>query len=103
MKNLKKYLAVILVITICFLMQSCDKSQKIVGQWYATSKVGSDYPEQFVLREDGTGTADGYTLNWHISDDVLYLSVYLFGSLEYEYYFDKNLLYLDDYEYARTN
>lgn len=83
-----------------FSLCSCGKESKLVGSWYPAEKE-SGYPDVMTLNNDGTGSADGFSLNWSVNGNQLTLVVGVIGSYVYEYEIDGNTLTLDGYSYYR--
>lgn len=97
---MKKVVSVFLVVVMLFLLCSCGKESKLAGCWYPETEEGG-YPDVMTLNSDGTGSADGLSLNWSVDGNQLRLVVGVLGSYVYEYELDGDTLILDGNEYYR--
>ncbi len=89
-----------LAICMVIMITGCNLGKgKLAGNWACRESV-SDYPDQIMLDKDGTGVADGMTMNWSESNGVLMLTFAL-GSYEYRYKVSGSVLYLDGYAYDK--
>ena len=79
---------------------SCGTSSSIYGNWVA-DEVHSQYPDQLIINEDGSGMVDGLLCNWSEKDDTITFVVGGYGSVSYTYTMDGSTLYLDEYTYTR--
>lgn len=70
------------------LLTGCSSKNKLTGTW-VTDKKTDGYPDTMVINKDGTGSADGYNMNWYIGDDhgtpTVVFNLGVFGNLEYFY------------------
>lgn len=103
MKTFKRITAVLVLVITVLSFCSCGKASKLAGRWHCETDINHGYPDQLVLNEDGTGSADGYGLNWYADDSILHLSISLIGTKEYYYSITSGVLHLDDYIYLDEN
>lgn len=81
---------------------SSDSNTALYGiTWILKEKPNSNrsYPDKMLLNEDGTGECDSLSLTWKAENNVLSLTIGI-KTLEYNYRFENNLLYLDNCAYA---
>lgn len=101
---MKKYLSVILIVvmivTVCILLTACSNESKIIGNWIC-DEVHSGYPDSMTLNSDGTGIADGMSINWWVENDEFKFS-YVFGSHSYDLTISGDTLFLNDYSYHKN-
>ena len=93
-------LVFLIVLMLTFVFTLCSCTNKLEGKWVCDN-APDNYPGIMILKSDGTGSADGYSMNWATSGDILDLKVALAGSFCYEYELDGSTLYLDGYGYHK--
>ncbi len=99
----KAKVIIVLILVVCMTVSICacgGAKSKVVGNWVC-DEVHGDYPDQITLNRDGTGTGDGFSLNWSIQDDTITFNVGMIGTYTYYYEVYDSKLYLDGYGYTR--
>ena len=98
-----RYPSVLLIVLslalICTSLSGCGKKSVLVGHW-AAAEITSGYPDDLILRADGTGIADGWNTSWSIQGSTLRLT-FILGSYEYEYDVSETTLRLDGCVYIK--
>lgn len=79
MNNIKKFvLTVFCCLFIFTLLCACstNSNARIVGSWDAGGSTPSGFPDDMILREDGTGVVEGWIgTNWSVKDGKLTLTL----------------------------
>lgn len=106
--NIEKiFLYMMLVLIIIFACTACSAESKLEGTWIPTEEMPRDYPEEYItFGDDGTGSADGYTMNWYINEDILYITVtagVFTQDVNYVYSVSGSTLILDGYTYEKAD
>lgn len=99
-KILSFVLIIVIIVSVCAVFSGCSVESKMVGTWIC-DETHRNYPDIMTLNSDGTGTADGNTVNWYINEDELHLNATLV-SATYTVSFSGNTLFLDDYTYHKN-
>ena len=96
----KNVCLIVVVILLCSaFLSACGGKSALTGHWVA-DEITYGYPDDMVLRSDGTGSADGMSINWSVDGHILRISM-LFGSEEYSYSVSGSKLTLDGYSYSK--
>lgn len=91
---MKKTISIVLIFTMIFSMSACGNAKnKLVGNWVFVQGEDDFLEESCVFRSDGSGSCDGFSINWYIDDDVLTIS-HIFGSDSFKFRINKDMLYL---------
>ncbi len=70
-KKIVGALAILLTTVLVTMMLSACSSNPIVGTWKRVEGEDGFYPGILILKEDGTGSADGISINWATTSDVI--------------------------------
>ncbi len=103
-RSLKKIFSIsFILLVLAFTLTACGKP---TGNWVcddanAIQTSSGTYPESMTLNSDGTGSADGISLNWYTEGDTLTLQLGLWGNLSYTYKVSGNHMTLDGYRYNK--
>ena len=100
-EKMRRIISVLLVLAICLSLCACGSGKnKLVGNWVC-QETYDGYPDQLILKADGTGTGDGMSLTWYVEDGVIYMTVIAIMKKQYKYEFRGSVLYLDGHAYER--
>ena len=86
-------------IILVFLFSACGLQNGLTGHWVfegESGEEGSGYPYDIVFREDGTGSADGASMNWSVDEGQLVMVLGIYGDYTYTYSLSGNELVLED-------
>lgn len=105
-RSLKKIFSIcFMLLILTFTLTACGKP---TGNWVydnadanAIENASGTYPQSMTLNSDGTGSADGVSLNWYTEGDTLTLQLGFWGNLSYTYKVSGNHLTLDGYRYNK--
>ncbi|MBR1635007.1 MAG: hypothetical protein IJ682_08120 [Lachnospiraceae bacterium] len=95
----KKIYGLCFGIMIILLLSACGSQNDLMGHWVfegESGEEGSHYAYDIVFREDGTGSADGVSMNWSIDGEQLVLVLGIYGDYTYSYSLSGNELILDE-------
>ena len=70
-KKSLRIITVFLLIAVCLVLASCEKKNALVGQWIYKSGEKMDDCTTWVFKNDGTGTGDGFPINWFTSRSTI--------------------------------
>ena len=76
-RNLTKIIITMVLCAAMLGMVACGSSNKLAGEWQVqdSQNVSSSFPEYMCLFSNGTGTGDGYGLDWVTENGKLKLNV----------------------------